>query len=152
DPADLLDHVQPPRLRLVRGNRRQVGEPSCERTDRQLLPSLSRGRDQGHCCKERGEHSPQRTYGGEPRILSLPSSYLLLKQNATELVFLAGLQDGEHLIARLELGLADRDLRFAVARDRDEPRALRQAQLLNRRASARRRFVDLDLDDLEVLL
>src|SRR5580765_9084465 len=59
------------------------------------------------------------------------SLYLLLKKDPAELVFLARLQDRQHLVTRLELGRPDRDLRGAVAHDRDEPRAFRQPQLLD---------------------
>src|SRR6266550_4210914 len=78
--------------------------------------------------------------------------YLLLKQDLAQFVFLAGLEDREHLVTRLQLGRADRDLGLAVAHDGDQPRSLRQPQLLHRLARARRALVDLHLDDLEVLL
>src|SRR5205823_14325336 len=78
--------------------------------------------------------------------------YLLLKEDLAELVFLAGLQDREHLVAGLQLGRPDRDLRFSVTHDGDQPRAFRQPQFLDRLARAGRPFVDLNFDDLEVLL
>src|SRR5262249_6823152 len=78
--------------------------------------------------------------------------YLVLKKDVAELVFLARLQNRQHLVTGLELRRADRDLRPAVAHDRDEPRALRQTELLDRLPGARRALVDLHFDDLEVLL
>ena len=76
----------------------------------------------------------------------------LLEQDLAQLVFLAGLQDREHLVTRLELRRADGDLRLPVAHDGDQTRALRQPQLLDGLAGARGALVDLHLDDLEVLL
>src|SRR6476646_4027309 len=78
--------------------------------------------------------------------------YLLLKKNLAQLVFHAGLKDRKHLVARPELGRADRNLGLAVAHDGDQPGAFRQSQLLDRLARARRALVDLYLDDLEILL
>ena len=52
----------------------------------------------------------------------------------------------------MELGRADRDLRLAVTHDRDQPRAFRQPQLLDRLSGGGRALVDLHLDDLQVLL
>src|SRR5947208_16654737 len=68
--------------------------------------------------------------------------YLLLKEDLAKLVFHARLQDGKHLVARLELGRADRDLRLPVAHDRDQPRALRQPELLDGLTRARGALVD----------
>ena len=69
-----------------------------------------------------------------------------------ELVFLARLQDGEHLVARAQYGRADRELGVAVAHHRDQPHALRQGQTGDPLAGNGRVPVDLQLDDLEVLL
>src|SRR5438045_1695720 len=63
--------------------------------------------------------------------------YLLLKKHLAQLVLLARLEDGEHLVAGLQLGRSDGDLRLPVAHDRDQPRPLRQAQLLDRLPGAR---------------
>src|SRR5262249_46788257 len=80
---------------------------------------------------------------------SLPSA---LQEHAAELVFLAGLENRQHLVARLELGRADGDLRLPVAHHRDEPRSLGKLEALDTLAGDRRVAVDLHLDDLEVLL
>src|SRR5438105_10094617 len=54
-----------------------------------------------------------------------------LEQDAAELVLLAGLQDGEHLVAGLELRRADCDLGLAVPHHGDQPRALGERQPLH---------------------
>src|SRR5690242_8089468 len=78
--------------------------------------------------------------------------WLASQEHASELVLLAGLEDGEHLVARLELRRSDGDLGVAVAHDGDEPRTVGQLQRLDALARRRRVTVDLYLDDLEVLL
>src|SRR5712691_1030608 len=107
-------------------------------------PSRLRGRPPGRSPVGLSAAPPSRRLGAR--------SYLLLKQDLTELVFLARLEDGQHLVPRLELGRADCDLCLAIPHDGDQARALRQPQLLNRLSRPRRAFVDLHLDDLEVLL
>src|SRR6266496_2256469 len=74
------------------------------------------------------------------------------EQHPAELVLLAGLEDGQHLISHLERRRPDGDLRLFVAHDRDQPGALRQLEILDALARDRRVLVDLHLDDLEVLL
>src|SRR4051794_22025100 len=74
------------------------------------------------------------------------------QQNAAELVFLAGLEDRENLVAGLERRRADGDLRAALAHDGDQPRALGELQPFDTLAGRRRVAIDLHLDDLEILL
>src|SRR5262249_28323630 len=90
--------------------------------------------------------------GGAPRVSRAWLRRLLLVPHLAQLVLLARLEHRKHLVARLELGRADRDLGLAVAHDGDQPRAFREAQLLDGLAGARGALVDLHLDDLEVLL
>ena len=73
-------------------------------------------------------------------------------EHAAELVLLARLEDREHLVAGLEHGRADGDLRLAVPHHGDQARALGERELLDRLAGDGRALVDLHLDDLEVLL
>src|SRR5690349_9605250 len=73
-----------------------------------------------------------------------------LQEDAAQLVLLARLQDREHLVSRLQLGRPDRDLRLAVARDRDQPRPFGELQLLDGLARRRGALVDLHLDDLQI--
>src|SRR5438876_10460845 len=83
----------------------------------------------------------QPTGGREGRTRLRPVravTLLTLEQDLAQLVLLAGLENGEHLVSRLELRRRNRDLRAAVAHHRDQTRALRQIEPGNRPARARR--------------
>src|SRR6476646_3164947 len=65
-------------------------------------------------------------YGLTGRAAVSPVLRALLEQDALELVGLAGLEDGKHLIARLQGRVPVGDLRLAVANDGDQLRAGRK--------------------------
>src|SRR5947207_12816290 len=85
-------------------------------------------------------------------LRNLLGAGLSVEQHAFELGLAAGLQDGQHLIARLEFGRADSDLGLTLAHDRDEARGFRKSKLLDSLAGGGRSFLDLQLDELQVLL
>src|SRR5581483_1589848 len=112
----------------------------------------SRCRSRLRATRCRRAARPRRRRRGLRRS-SRPERYpSALEQYPPELVFLARLEDREHLVAGLEGGGADGDLGAAVAHHGDEPRALGQPQRLDALARDGRVAVDLHLDDLEVLL
>src|SRR5918912_583199 len=84
-----------------------------------------------------------------PRVAAAERK-LTLEEDALELVLLAGLEDREHLVARLQLGRPDGDLCSAVPHDGDQARPFRKRELLDLLAGAGGALVDLHLDDLEV--
>src|SRR5581483_7530451 len=61
-----------------------------------------------------------------------------LEQDPPQLVGLAGLEDGEHLVAHLERRVAVRDLRLAVPDDGDQLRPGRERDAVHRLADAGR--------------
>ena len=77
---------------------------------------------------------------------------LALQQQPAELVFLAGLEHREHLVAGPDHGRVLGELGAAVPHHRDQARAVRQAQAADPLSRDGRVPVDLELDDLEVLL
>ena len=142
DRARLLDDVERRRIagraRHVDGRREAAHDRRERERSRCARPTRCRPRARGRAPRRprpRGGRPPwnvRRRSREKACCLRLP-----LQQNAAELVFLARLEDRQHLVARLERRRADGDLGLAVAHDGDEARALGQAEALD--ASCRRR-------------
>src|SRR6185503_21030637 len=69
-----------------------------------------------------------------------------------ELVLLAGIEHGEHLVARFEHGVGAGHEALAVAQDRDQQAALRHREVPDPAAGDPAVLAEQHLDDLELLL
>ena len=136
DAARLLDDVEPARLAAGRRDVHRRLEPA----HHGRIESAARCAVAGAACvvastrpRPRPARSLEAPRRAPPRRRARAASPL--DQRLAQLVFLARLENREHLVAGLELGLAACDHRLAVADDGDEARALGQPDA--RRSSCR---------------